>query len=631
VTKNCHTVGNFTLELSRIGELPAKIQFGDQSIRTVIGLTGTIIKHDAMKKDRILVILLTYLLVCACSGLEQVSDGNKNSGSIEDPAKPEEPQIAIKSLSKNSLYELLVGDFALARNQLDIAQSNYQKQAQQTLDLEVIQLATKIAAYNQDYNVSEQMALLWIQQQPNDREARIYAIEALATKGDGATALTHINQLYTQEGQLSTFISVISIPKSQQQIEELIVALENLETENPQQQAIKLALAMLHIDQDQLEKAQNLTQDFLKAKPMNERGILLLSQIYQQREQTDKALKILREAIEQTPENINLRDQYARYLALTDRSQAAVELENILQIAPQNSQASFILGVIKLDAGDLKKASTLFLQSTEDPNFYTDSQYYLGVIADTVGNIDLAIDFYGNVKTGQNLSSATTRLAWLLSKYKSLEDARDHFQSLRTETPERAIELYQLEAGLLLSLDLENQAYQLLSSGLKQFPNDLELLYTRAMIAAQQGNYQQTEKDLRQLISIDSNNAIALNALGYSILEHSDQIEEAYKLIKQAFTLNPNDPATIDSMGWVLFKLGQPKAALIHLKKAMAIMPDPEIIAHVGEVEWSLGNRNAALKIWRESLQKNPKNHIIMETIERLDAPIDPDKKEEES
>jgi tetratricopeptide (TPR) repeat protein len=579
-----------------------------------------------MKKDRILVILLTYLLICACSGLERVSDANKNSDNLEiHQAQSTAPKIAIKPFSKTSLYELLVGDFALARNQLDVAQTNYQKQARQTSDIEVIKLATKISSYNRDYAASEQLALLWIQQQPNNREARIFAIEALAAKGDGVNALTHISELYTQDNQLDTFTSVTSIPKSQQEIENLIVALENLEIEESLQPATKLAQAMLHKDRGNLQKAQELAQDFLNAKPMNEQGILLLSQIYRQREMPSEAMEILSKALKTMPENTTLRQQYARYLVLTDRSLAMKELEYIHQLEPQNSQVNFILGVLLLDIRDLKRATKLFLQTTEDPNFYTDSQYYLGVIADTVGTIDLAIDFYSNVKTGPNFSEATINLTSLLAKHKGLEVARDHFQSLRTEMPERAIELFQLEVGLLLSKDLAKQAYQLLSDSLHQLPNDHELLYTRAMVATRQNNHRQAEKDLRKILSIDSDNAIALNALGYSMLEHSDQIEEAYKLIQQAFSLNPDDPATIDSMGWALFRLGQPQAALAYLKKAMELMPDPEIAAHIGEVEWSLGNRNAALKIWQDSLQKNPKNHIIMETIERLNAPIDLD------
>ena len=603
-----------------------KIQFSGQTGETASLLTGNIIEHKAMKRFQRFITSIVCLIVSACSGIQSASDPKPQSDAIPaDTGGYQAPTAIIKPLSTDSLYELLVGDFALARNQLDIAQINYQKQAQQTSDIEVIKLATKIASYNRDFEASEQLALLWIQQQPNHRAARIFAIEALAAKGDGANALAHISELYTQDNQLGTFTSVTSIPKSQQEIENLIAALENLEIEESLQPATKLAQAMLHKDRGNLERAQQLAQDFLNAKPMNEQGILLLSQIYQQRKMPSEALQILSEALKTMPENTALRQQYARYLVLIDRSLAIKELEYIHQLEPQNSQVNFILGVLLLDIRDLKRATKLFMQTTEDPNFYTDSQYYLGVIADTVGTIDLAIDFYGNVKTGSNFSKATINLTSLLAKHKGLEVARDHFQSLRAEMPERTIELFQLEVGLLLSKDLVTQAYQLLSDGLHQFPNDPKLLYTRAMVATRADNYQQTEKDLRQLLSIDSDNAIALNALGYSMLEHSDQIEEAYKLIQQAFSLNPDDPATIDSMGWVLFRLGQPQAALTHLKRAMKLMPDPEIAAHMGEVEWSLGNRNAALKIWQDSLQKNPKNHIIMETIERLDAPIDLD------
>ena len=114
------------------------------------------------------------------------------------------------------------------------------------------------------------------------------------------------------------------------------------------------------------------------------------------------------------------------------------------------------------------------------------------------------------------------------------------------------------------------------------------------MVAEQQDNFPLAEQDLRALLAQNEDNAVALNALGYTMILHTDRREEAHALIKRAYLLNPGDPATIDSMGWVLFKLGQSEEALAFLEKAHGILPDPEIAAHLGEVQWAMGNSVSA-------------------------------------
>ena len=143
------------------------------------------------------------------------------------------------------------------------------------------------------------------------------------------------------------------------------------------------------------------------------------------------------------------------------------------------------------------------------------------------------------------------------------------------------------------------------------------------MVAERQDNFALAERDLRALIAQDNNNAIALNALGYTMILHTDRLEEAHQLIKKAYLLNPGDPATIDSMGWVLFRMGEPEQALTYLKKAMSIMPDPEIAAHLGEVQWSLGDSDSAMQTWNQGLQQVEDHKTIVTTMRRLGAELE--------
>ena len=138
------------------------------------------------------------------------------------------------------------------------------------------------------------------------------------------------------------------------------------------------------------------------------------------------------------------------------------------------------------------------------------------------------------------------------------------------------------------------------------------------MVAELQNNFALAEQDLRALLAMDADNTTALNALGYTMLLHTDRYEEAQKLIQRAYLLNPGDPAIMDSLGWALFLRGDAQQALPHLEKAMAMMPDPEIAAHLGEVYWFLGSRDDAMKAWQRGLGQVPNHKNILETMRRL-------------
>ena len=88
----------------------------------------------------------------------------------------------------------------------------------------------------------------------------------------------------------------------------------------------------------------------------------------------------------------------------------------------------------------------------------------------------------------------------------------------------------------------------------------------------------------------------------------------------EADRLAPDDPAIIDSLGWIEYLRGNHEAALKNLRNAMELMPDPEIAAHLGEVLWVTGNKREAQQVWQRGLQLQPDSPFIFDTIKRLSA-----------
>ena len=102
------------------------------------------------------------------------------------------------------------------------------------------------------------------------------------------------------------------------------------------------------------------------------------------------------------------------------------------------------------------------------------------------------------------------------------------------------------------------------------------------------------ESSLKRLIQVKPDHAHAYNALGYSFADRNMRLPEASKLIEKALELSPEDYFIIDSLGWVLYRMGDLKGAAAQLRRACDGRPDGEIGAHLGEVLWVLGERDEA-------------------------------------
>ena len=126
------------------------------------------------------------------------------------------------------------------------------------------------------------------------------------------------------------------------------------------------------------------------------------------------------------------------------------------------------------------------------------------------------------------------------------------------------------------------------------------------------------EKLLRQVMVIKPDYHHAYNALGYSLAERGIRLPEARDLIRKALEFAPDDPYITDSLGWVEFRMGNRAEALRVLDGAYKARPDPEIAAHLGEVLWTMGQRERAQAIWREGLFLGSENDTLQETLKRL-------------
>lgn len=535
---------------------------------------------------------------------------------VATEAKPDVPP---RPFPTDTFYDLLVGELAGMRNHLDIALDKYLTQARVTRDPGVVARATNVAAYAEDREALLEMALLWSDIEPQNLDARSLAALSLARSGRLSEAMTHaIFSLNNGDDESIMSIAVAASGLSPEQRAPLLAEYSKLREQFPDNQTLLLASAMLFSQQEDLQQALNTIDRLLVLAPEQENVLMFKAQLLHQLDRTKEAIAFLSSSLQTQPDSMKLRLQYARLLSEDDLEGAHAQLQLLADKHPRDTELLFTLAMVSRGLDKTDEAHQLLTDLTRHPGTAAAAHFELGKMAEETGNIDAVLFHYGQVRNGPKLLPAAARLSQFMAKHDELNNARLYLHELRLNHPRYSVPLFQIEAELLADHGSLDDARNLMNEAVREHPDNIALLYNRSMLSEQQDDFASSERDLRAILARDADNATALNALGYTLTVNTDRYEEAYQLITRALELNPGDPATTDSLGWVLYQMGNHEEAIVHLREAMKKLPDPEIAAHLGEVLWVSGDREEARAVWQTILDKDPDNTTVLETMERL-------------
>jgi tetratricopeptide (TPR) repeat protein len=208
--------------------------------------------------------------------------------------------------------------------------------------------------------------------------------------------------------------------------------------------------------------------------------------------------------------------------------------------------------------------------------------------------------------------------ATILARQGKLAQAQALVHGAPAATP--AEERYRLltEVQLLLDANKLEDARKLLAEANAATPDDVDLIYQEAMVDERLKRPDEMETLLRRILALQPNNSQALNALGYSLADRNLRLEEALGLVRQAHELSPADPFIVDSLGWVLYRMGQYAEAATLLNQAYSSRKDTEIAAHLGEALWADGKRDEATRVLRDAARRDAGNEVLKQTMARL-------------
>ncbi len=558
--------------------------------------------------------------ISACSTVGQRASGfaaAPGSATATPVASPDLPSV---DLSGELLYQILEAEIALQRRHYDVAGERYLYLAEETRDPRFAEMATKVAIFSRDDTRALLAARLWAELDPSQIEAHQMMVVASIRAGDPDAALPHMESLLTprDDGE-DGFRLVASMLNRDVDVIAAMSLLDRYIAGHGDNRVAYFNYAQFAVRVGQLGKAEEAIDRCLALDPDAIDTIGLRVQILLQQKREAEALDFMAESVRRLPEDNRLGLMYARMLVDAKRlEEATMQYERLLGRVGANTEVLLTLGMINLQLNHLDAAEKYLLQAAQDENAGNDAQFYLGLIEEGRNDPDAAMAHYAAVAGGNLYPEARMRIVVLLAGKGRVDEARYQLHILHTQLPDQQKRLYQVEGEILRGAGRSEEAMQVLGAALEANPGDADLLYQHAITADSLGLMNVFEDDLRAILERDPNNVDALNTLGYTLADRTDRFEEAYVYIQRALARSPQSNAILDSMGWVLYRLGNHKEAIKYLRRSLEIKLDHEVAAHLGEVLWVSGERDEAINVWEQALERFPDDKLLLDVMKRF-------------
>lgn len=578
--------------------------------------------QDNIHKYMLIVVLTTIISGCATGPSSTRQDEAEPAISNHTLIKTDANDARYDDISE-LMYEVLTGELAGKLGDLEGSKQAYSRASELSDDPKVIERAMRIAIFAKDWPLALKIAHRWSDSLDGNIEAQQVLGILYLRQGDVDSSAKHFSAVMDAAADSpSQGYSIVAATLARvDEVETSIELMDRLVAKNFTNPYGHLSYANLamkakkyQLAVDQSELALGFKPDLSEARVLRARALSLIGD-------HEAAFLEMQTLVDADPQNFDLRLGYARMLLQAEQfTDAGKQFEELLEQKPKDPDITYMLGLTYVQAEDYSKSKQYFQALVEDNRRLDESNYYLARISEELGETEKAVAYYQDVAYGGLYLDAAVRLAELYVKENGLTAARQHLNDVRgrVDQPEDVIRLFLAEGHILHKQDQYDQAYDLYSQGLLEFPRHSDLLYARALTAENIDRVDLLESDLLIILQEDPDHANALNALGYTLADRGLRIDEAQKYVERAYELKPNDPAVMDSMGWIQFRKGNYAEAENYLRKALNLMDDAEIIGHLSELLWAQGNYEEARNLLREAMDRHPEDSYIEKLIKQF-------------
>ena len=552
-------------------------------------------------------------------------------------ATPGTGEVVNSALNAPLFYQLLLGELNVRAGEPGTGYSFILDAARKQRDPLLYRRAVEVALQARSGEAALAAARAWTEELPGSTEARRFELQillALNRPNETGVVLQAILKDISASDRNDT---INAIPQTYARITDKALAAAVVREalgpylKQPAHAAAAFtSIGRMYMAQDQLPEALVSARLGHTAEAASPFPALLALELMERGEK--QAEPIVRQQLDAssiaTSADTAVALAYARTLLDAQRNaEARAQLEKLTTRQPDQAEPWLLLGSLQLQentlpaaTASLEKYMALARQAGDERSARGLTQAYLMMaqIAEKRQDFPASSAWLDRIENAEDIMAAQMRRASLLARQGKMAQARALLRSQPERTPEDARLKLVAEAQLLRDFKAWKEAYEVYGEAVARFPDVADLRYDQAMMAEKAGKPGDMEVLLRALIAAKPDFHHAYNALGYSLADRNVRLPEAKKLIEKAVELAPGDAYIQDSLGWVEFRMGNTARAIDILQAAYGKRPDPEIAAHLGEVLWSQGQRDQALKIWREGLLLSADNETLQGTLKRL-------------
>ncbi|MDE0310396.1 MAG: tetratricopeptide repeat protein [Acidiferrobacterales bacterium] len=519
-------------------------------------------------------------------------------------------------LNADLLSKLMLAEMSYFRNDAHAAIEIFEEVGFETRDPRIVARASIMAVENSRLDVAANTTDLWVELSPEDSDAWYWRGTVKVITGNHDDASTDFFQAMELAPDQSDMIQqigrILRLNLSPDVAFDLLSVVLSRFPDNQEGRLFQISFAIsAGKSNEETDALLEALEDVIEDTDLQAHAKFNLLR-FTNREQEAESFAVRH--LRYNSESPKLREAYAQYLSdngyyreAVDQFEQIESAESLLELGDLHSRANY---------PDLAYESYLGYRELRP----RDQVVLLGLaeIALKQMRYDEAREWINQIRSPRFVFQRISLSAQYIARTDSVEEGISLLEEYRPSDDRERVRLSLSESQVYLDAHRYDQARQTLDEALEILPGNASLLLARSHILAELNQVEPAEADIRAILEQDPDNPAALNSLGYVLADQTDRLTEALELIEKALALKPNDPYVLDSMGWVQFKLGNPDSAIDFLETALDRRDDPVIAAHLGEVYWAIGNQSKARVIWDRALKKSPQDRILKETVERF-------------
>lgn len=589
------------------------------------GQTYRPVRKDYLKhimKPRLLTILIALCaLLTACASVPATDNPGAEASAPQpapEKAVKKEPPADARPTPPEVMFHVFAGEVAGQHEDYSAAAKHYLNAARLSKDPAIAQLATQIALFAGEQQMARDAVARLLELSPQSARAHRTAAALALQYDQPEQAGVHLKRVIglNQQDPGRAWLGIVQLLSQQENQALALDVMAQLAGSFPKNYHAAYAASLLAQHSGKTELAFQKADRALQLNPDWAQGYSWRGQIKANAGDYVAAVQDFERALELEPE----QPEYRYHLAEAQRRAGDFDAaQATLAELPESPALLRTRAALALEAEDWALSQSFYRELLALEGYKQEARYFLGQLAEVQEHFEESLQWYEKVVGDRYRADARIREAVVLRELGRTEEALARLDALIAQGGDVGVEAIIAKAQFLVEKGQVAKAFGLYDQALTDRPDSTRLLYARGILAAEQDQVSRAEQDFRAILTREPDNAMTLNALGYTLANQTQRYEEALELISRALELTPEDPAVVDSMGWVQYRLGNYQAAEKHLRHALDLHFDAEVASHLGEVLWVSGQQEAARAVWQNALEQRPEqSETVHQTMERL-------------